>query len=323
MGSKSPKIAMIGECMIELNGSPFSAIHQTLGGDTLNTAVYTARAARLLNNVSPETDSNLTVSYVTGLGTDIISQRMQSMWQAEGIDTDLICEFSNKSPGLYWIILDERGERSFMYWRDQSAAKVWLQHEKSPTILETLRSYDWIYLSGISLAILNEADRSQLLDFLTVYRQQGGKIAFDSNYRKALWSDQAKMRETYKAILSLTDLALLTNEDEMAIWDIQESQILDNLQQFELPVLVLKLGEAGAQIIEKGDINSARLIPAVKVATIVDTTSAGDSFNAGVLASLIAGLSIDASCANGHKVASTVIQYKGAIIPNESMPHLI
>lgn len=323
MGSKFPKIAMIGECMIELNGSPFGAIHQTLGGDTLNTAIYTARAAKLLNKGASQTHSNLTVSYVTGLGTDIISQTMQSMWQAEGIDTKLICEFDKKSPGLYWIILDKHGERSFMYWRDQSAAKVWLQHEKAPAILETLRSYDWIYLSGISLAILNEYDRAKLIDFLTIYRQQGGKIAFDSNYRQALWPDQAAMREVYKAILSLTDLALLTNEDEMAIWEIQASQILDNLQQFKLPVLVLKLGEAGAQIIEKGDIDNARLIPAIKVATIVDTTSAGDSFNAGVLASLIAGMSIDESCKNGHQVASTVIQYKGAIIPNDSMPDLI
>lgn len=36
-------IAIIGECMIELNGKPFGSMHQTFGGDTLNAAVYLSR----------------------------------------------------------------------------------------------------------------------------------------------------------------------------------------------------------------------------------------------------------------------------------------
>ncbi len=308
--STTKKIAMIGECMIELNGRPFTDVRQTFGGDTLNTAVYAARLA----------GSDITVSYVTGLGTDIISQQMQAFWRAEGIDTQLICQFPDKSPGLYWIILDDAGERSFMYWRDQAAAKAWLRHEQTPSILTAIAQYQWIYLSGISLAILNEIDRDQLFAFLREYKQNGGHIAFDSNYRKALWLDQQTMREAYQHILSMTDLALLTNEDEMAIWQIEAEQILPNLTQFQIPTLVLKQGEEGAVIIENNDLDTRRTIPSLKVAHVVDTTAAGDSFNAGVLMGLMQNKTIDQACALGHQVASTVIQYPGAIIPQDKMP---
>lgn len=309
------QVAMIGECMIELNGEPFGELHQTFGGDTLNTAIYTARAMLKLGHKS-------NVSYVTALGTDPVSAKMQELWREEHIDTSLVASFENKTPGLYWIILDKTGERSFMYWRDQAAAKIWLAHPKSSQVLATIDNYAWIYLSGISLAILNDEDRAKLLSFLKEYRKKGGKIAFDSNYRKALWQDSQEMRRIYSAILSITDLALLTNEDEMAIWDIQESEILENLEKFSLPILVLKQGADGAKIIENSELKSSRVIKSIKVATIVDTTAAGDSFNAGVLVGLMQNLSIDKACKMGHAIASTVIQYKGAVIPKDKMPIL-
>lgn len=73
------KVAIIGECMIELSGKPFEQQMQSYGGDTLNTAVYLSRLC-----------SGLTPYYVTGLGCDSYSQNMRAMWQQEGIDTSLV-----------------------------------------------------------------------------------------------------------------------------------------------------------------------------------------------------------------------------------------
>jgi 2-dehydro-3-deoxygluconokinase len=110
------RIAIIGECMIELNGAPFGAMEQTYGGDSLNTAVYLARVA----------GQSVAVDYVTALGMDPISEGMLSRWRAEGVGTDYVLRDPARQPGLYLIQLDAQGERTFLYWRNQSAARYLL-----------------------------------------------------------------------------------------------------------------------------------------------------------------------------------------------------
>ncbi|XPE45843.1 hypothetical protein ACNKHO_22285 [Shigella flexneri] len=35
----------------------------------------------------------------------------------------------NRLPGLYYIETDSTGERTFYYWRNEAAAKFWLESE--------------------------------------------------------------------------------------------------------------------------------------------------------------------------------------------------
>jgi len=64
---------------------------------------------------------------------------------------------------------------------------------------------------------------------------------------------------------------------------------------------------------------SPELVESNKV-NVVDTTSAGDSFNAGYLASRISGNKPSSAALAGHQLVSIVIQHRGAIIPVEMMP---
>lgn len=302
------KIAIIGECMVEISGEPFSdQLMQGYGGDTLNTAVY-------LSRLLPKED----VFYVTALGTDCISDELCAHWQKEGIKTDHVLRFDALFPGLYWIILDGKGERSFLYWRKQSAASQWLKHSKIKMTLNTLMTMDWIYLSGISLAILDKTDREKLVMWLTIYHKNGGRIAFDSNYRPSLWGGKLKAQQVYRDILSITDLALLTDEDEIAIWNLKGDALIHHHQQLNVPILILKQGKNGALAMLVSQENI--LVPSLTVENVVDSTAAGDSFNAGFIAAYIKKCSLPDACMQGHELASRVIQYKGAIIPQASMP---
>ena len=110
----SKKIAVIGECMIELSQKG-ADVSRGFGGDTLNTSVYIAR------QVPPEA---LAVNYVTALGTDSFSQQMLDAWQSEHIDTSLIQRMENRLPGLYYIETDDTGERTFYYWRNEAGWKA-------------------------------------------------------------------------------------------------------------------------------------------------------------------------------------------------------
>ncbi|MEC9462018.1 MAG: PfkB family carbohydrate kinase, partial [Pseudomonadota bacterium] len=107
------RIVSIGECMGELSetGTP-GALSMGFAGDTLNTAYYLRRSL----------GTDWQVDYLTAIGTDGLSDRMLGFLTAEGIGTNHIRRLSDKTIGLYYITLKE-GERSFTYWRNDSAAK--------------------------------------------------------------------------------------------------------------------------------------------------------------------------------------------------------
>lgn len=52
----------------------------------------------------------------------------------------------------------------------------------------------------------------------------------------------------------------------------------------------------------------------------MDTTAAGDAFSAGYLAERLNGGSAQQAAQRGHRLAATVIQHRGAIIPATAMP---
>ncbi len=305
------KLAIIGECMIELSQSG-TVLHRGFGGDTLNTAVYTARQV-------PK--QALAVHYVTALGTDSFSDDMLRAWQQEKVDTTLIQRLENKLPGLYVIETDATGERTFYYWRNDAAARYWLDGPTAEALCDTLGQFDYLYLSGISIAILAPASRQKLFNMLRQCRANGGKVIFDNNYRPRLWANKAEAQDAYQSVLSCTDIAFLTLDDEDLLWGKQPvQQVVARTQGYGVNEIVIKRG-AESCLIFTGD-GATYDVPAIKLPAekVVDTTAAGDSFGAGYLAVRLAGGSAEAAAQRGHLTASAVIQHRGAIIPQAAMP---
>lgn len=307
------KIAVIGECMIELSIKQDSTT-RSFGGDTLNTSVY---LSRLLKN------KDFSIHYVTGLGTDPFSQEMLDSWHKEQIQTDLVQKMSDKMPGLYSIVTDEHGERSFYYWRNDAAAKFWLKTTQTEGITQQIAHYEYVYLSGISIAILDAESILKLLDLLKRVKANGGKVIFDNNFRPRLWRSLDLARSVYADILSYTDIAFLTLDDEDLLWGkLPYEQVIDRTKNFGVTEIVIKRGSDSC-IIESAE---GRFdVPANKIAKekVIDTTAAGDSFSAGYLGARLSGQNPAQSALQGHLVAGTVIQYRGAIIPLDATPTLI
>ncbi|MCW2254000.1 2-dehydro-3-deoxygluconokinase [Providencia alcalifaciens] len=302
------QVAVIGECMVELQKSG-GLFKQTFGGDTLNTALYLARLTR---------DHSVTTHYLTGLGQDPFSQQMLESWQKEGINTHHVYISEKHLPGMYLIETSDDGERRFFYWRDNAAAKFWLDEHSAERTQQLLNQQQYIYLSGISLAILSEASRNILFELLKNARQAGAKVIFDNNYRPTLWPSADVTQNVYKKMLSLTDIAFLTFEDEQLLYgDQQETQSITRAQLHGVKEIVIKRGAAPCfVVIDKQQIE----VPANKVTNVIDTTAAGDSFSAGYLACRILGGTPTEAAQTGHLLAGTVIQHRGAIIPSDTMP---
>lgn len=307
----SKKIAVIGECMIELSQKG-AEVSRGFGGDTLNTSVYIAR------QVAPEA---LAVNYVTALGTDSFSQQMLEAWQSENVQTSLIQRMENRLPGLYYIETDSTGERTFYYWRNEAAAKFWLESEDSAAICEELATFDYLYLSGISLAILSPSSREKLLSLMHECRANGGKVIFDNNYRPRLWASREETQQVYQQMLQCTDIAFLTLDDEDALWGEKPvEEVIARTHAAGVSEVVIKRGADSCLVSVAGE--AVIDVPAVKLAKdkVVDTTAAGDSFSAGYLAVRLTGGTPEEAAKRGHLTASTVIQYRGAIIPRDAMP---
>lgn len=306
-------VFVIGECMIELQRAHGEGAAQAMdyrfGGDTLNAAVYLARLADA---------SRHRIAYVTALGTDGLSDDMAASWQAEGIDTSCVQRLADKLPGMYLIETDADGERRFHYWRSDSAARHWLRGPQAPSILAQLAQAPHVYLSGISLAILSPADRDLLLATLAQCKANGGQIVFDNNYRPRLWEGAQVAAEVYHRVLQLSSLALLTLDDEEALYGpASVEQVIARTSALGVAEIVLKRGGQPCIVWRDGE---AREVAAPPVEKVVDTTAAGDSFGAAYFAARLAGKPpVDAALA-GHRLAGCVIGQRGAIIARALMP---
>jgi 2-dehydro-3-deoxygluconokinase len=290
--------------MIEFSQSHDGSFRRGFGGDTLNTALYLARLG-------------IDTSYVTALGDDGLSEDMLTAWRDEGIKTDLVIRASGRLPGLYMIERDARGERTFLYWRDRAPAREFFEYADQAR-LARLAQFDWLYLSGISLSLYGEAGRARLRECLAAVRHNGGRIAFDGNYRPRGWNDAATARRAFADILPHIDLALPTFEDEQALFgDENLDQCIARYRASGVDEIVIKRGARGCVIAIDGDRSE---LPPPKVVEPIDTTAAGDSFNAGYLAARINGASPRDAALAGHRLAGAVIMSPGAVIPRTFMP---
>ncbi|WP_116474575.1 sugar kinase [Zobellella maritima] len=298
-----------GECMLEISGTPLAL---RFGGDTLNTCLYLARLAPRYGHK---------VAYATALGDDQLSTDLVNAWRDENLDCHWVEHREGGSPGLYLVTVTPNGERHFHYWRSASPVREYFCSPQT-RLEQTLAqgSWDAFYLSGISLAILPPAGRERLLACARLARERGLEVIFDNNFRPRLWSAE-QARDYYQRLAPWVSLALLTEEDELALYpEAPVEALINRWQQQGCRELVIKRG-AEACVIAL-DQQRWTLAPE-PVTAVVDTCAAGDSFAAGYLAARLQGESPVASARLGHRLAATVIRYPGAIIPRDAMAALL
>ena len=297
-------ILCFGEAMVELSAIDFLKKNAKIGvaGDTLNTAIY---LKRLLG-------SNADVDYLTVLGQDHFSNEVKKYISAEEVGSGVIRRTELRTVGLYAINTDCDGERTFSYWREASAARLLFQLDED---FIKLMKYDLIYFSGISLAILPQNIRDRLLDFLET-RSLELKVAFDSNYRPNLWESKEMAQKSIKRAHMCSDVALPSLDDELDLLELKtDGEVSDWFSNTNITQTVLKRGPSGPQLIGKVT-HDCKFSSLHKV---TDSTAAGDSFNAGFLASYLMGYSVLDSARHGHELAKVVVRHSGAICPKDSV----
>ena len=298
------KLLAIGEVMAEISGDAESGFSVGFAGDTYNTAVYCARALGEAGGVG----------FMTRVGPDPLSAAMIERLRDEGISDTKIGFDEHRNLGIYSVTTDDEGERSFHYWRNQSAARGLFSDEAD---LGQLADAEIIYLSAITLAILSPSARQRLADRLAALRDHGSAlIAFDSNYRPKLWEDVETARSVTSQFWSLAHIALPSIDDEMSLYDETAEQVVARFSKRDWKACAIKRGAIGPLSPTLSPRDRPEFSP---VDNVVDTTSAGDSFNAGYLAAFLTGEDEATCLMSGHNLASKVVQIQGAIAPRTSI----
>lgn len=307
MADTTRRVIAIGEVMVELTRGNDGRYSLAYGGDTFNTAIYLARAG-------------LAVKYASALGDDPYSDGVLALAAAEGLETDLIVRVPGRMPGLYLIETDAAGERRFHYWRDHSPARELFELPEWGRMAEALLGAALVYFSGITLSIYSDVGIGRFLAVLEMARDKGVKVAFDGNYRPRGWKGNiGRTRTAFIEALKRVDLALPAFDDEAVLWgDTSPDATVDRLQAFGIGEIVVKNGPNSALVAVK---DSRELVPVPEVISPVDTTAAGDSFNAAYLAARLSGAAPAAAAAQAHRLAGEKIRHRGAIMPRATAMH--
>lgn len=298
------RITVLGECMVELSpeagdgGAPL--YRMGFAGDTFNTAIYMARLGDQ-------------VAYCTALGQgDPFSEGVLAAMRREAMDTQLVRQVENRLPGLYAIVLDEHGERKFHYWRERAPIRDLFSAHTADQLIEAAKASDLVYLSGVTLAVIGDIGRARLRDILAYVHSHGVPVALDFNYRPALWPSAEAARAALDGVVPACRYISLSSEDSRPLYGREAED------------LAADWAAAGAEVVARDESHCVNVHrPEGRMATpapgrikAVDTTGAGDSFNAAYLSSRLAGKPISDAVAKAHAVAALVVAHRGAILPS-------
>jgi 2-dehydro-3-deoxygluconokinase len=209
--------------------------------------------------------------------------------------------------GLYLREWLPDGARRVTYYRRGSAASA-LGCGSEPR-LPAVGPYDVALLTGITLA-LGDGPRRACRTLAGAARAAGARIAFDPNYRPALWASEHAARDELIGFIGLVDVLLLSEDDAALLYGSTEPDlVLASALAHGPRVVVYKRGERGAAIATSmGDRFDE---PAAPVRLALDPVGAGDGFNGGFVAGLLGGLGLAAATTLGAYVGARAVEAVG------------
>src|SRR4029078_10897815 len=212
-------------------------------------------------------------------------------------------------PGIVVVDTDAAGGRRRYEWRAESPARDLFELPDWGRVAEVLPRSSLVYFSGITLSLYSNNGLGRFLALVEMARQQGVKVAFDGNFRPRGWrGDLTRARTVFMEALKRVDMALPTYDDEAVLWgDPSPEATVERLQAFGIPEIVVKNGPNSALVAAGG---RSEFIPVPEVVVPVDTTAAGDSFNAAYIAARLSGNRPAQAARAAHTIAAQALRQR-------------
>ena len=213
---------------------------------------------------------------LSGISTDMFGHQLMADLRASNVDTRYVIR-SDRPSTLAFVKLSD-GHASYSFFDENSAGRMIAPHDL-PTSIEDVSA---LYFGGISLACDPGAETyAQVAEAFA----PNCVVMIDPNIRPSFIKNEQVFRDRLERLFGVADIVKVSDED--LNWIIQNTDSLEakvaQLQTLGPSIVILTRGSAGAQAWSP---NGQTVFVASQKVDVVDTVGAGDTFNAGVLASL-------------------------------------
>ena len=270
-------ITTIGEILIDLTQSGrteqgIPRFDANPGGAPANLAVAASRLGAR-------------TAFIGRVGRDSFGDYLRRCLAENGVDVSGLSVDEKERTTLAVVALDEKGERTFSFYRDPSA-DVNLSMAHVP--LERLGSTKVLHFGSVSLTA--EPARTATLEAARTAKASGAWVSYDPNYRASLWSDEKTAIRNMLGPLPLVDILKVSDEELPLLTGIADpAEGSARLVEQGVRLVLVTLGAHGAFYRFDGHTGHVPGVPC----QVGDTNGSGDTFFGAALSQLVKLDSLD------------------------------
>ena len=270
-------ITTIGEILIDLTQSGrteqgIPRFDANPGGAPANLAVAAARLGAR-------------TAFIGRVGNDSFGDYLKRCLAENGVDVRGMSVDEKARTTLAVVALDERGERTFSFYRDPSA-DVNLSMEHVP--MELLGGTKVLHFGSVSLTA--EPARTATLEAAKTAKASGAYVSYDPNYRASLWPDEETAVRNMTEPLSMVDILKVSDEELPLLTGCTDPEKGSaRLTDQGVRLVLVTLGAHGAFYRFDGHTGHVPGVPC----QVGDTNGSGDTFFGAALSQLVKLSSLD------------------------------
>lgn len=299
-----PQVIGIGEVGIDLIASepvPYieaSTFVRCFGGAPMNTAVGVSRLG-------------VSSGAIAAVGDDPFGEYIINELEKNRVDTSHIVIKKRTRTTIAFVINQPiTGEKTSFFYR-----KPWVG-QTADSALE-LNDIDFQYVSKARVVHISGHSLSQnparkaILSTVKYAKENGVKISFDPTLRADCWNSEATIKKMYIKMLRIADIATFSDEESKFMFGTNDPiEVAEKALKFGVNIVGVKRGPKGSLIKSKEGPEIS--VPAFKV-DVIDTTGAGDGWDAGLLVGLLRGFELEECATIANAVGALVVTKRGAI----------
>ena len=295
----------IGEMLIDFTAQEpgvlelANTFRKNAGGAPANVAVCAARLG-------------CPASVITKLGKDPFGNFLANTLASKNVGTQYVFRTGKANTALAFVARDERGERSFSFYRNPSADML-LEEEEVRTI--PFKEGDILHFCSVDLC--DAPVRMAHVVAIERARAAGALVSFDPNLRYNLWESAEELLRVVREFLPLADIVKVSDEELLDITGIEdEKKAVESLFKGEVKLVFVTKGKGGAAAYTK---ETEAWEPTDLTSPVVDTTGAGDSFIGTILSIILEkGVALSREdlsemLRTANRAATIVVSREGAI----------